>query len=131
MLIAAFIGGILGYERERGGKAAGSRTRMLVAMGAAMCVLVPQLAGYSDAALSRVIQSIAAGLGFLGAGTILKQSKEGRVHGLTTAANIWLTAALGVAVGLGREATALLGAVLAYIILRFFPHPHPPQELQA
>jgi putative Mg2+ transporter-C (MgtC) family protein len=67
--------------------------------------------------LSRVIQGIVAGVGFLGAGAIVKKGGEEDVEGLTTAAGIWLTAAVGIAAGLGREASAILGAVLAFIIL--------------
>jgi putative Mg2+ transporter-C (MgtC) family protein len=71
LFLAGAVGGILGYERERSGKAAGLRTHMLVAMGTAFFVLVPQLAGYNEDSLARIIQGIAAGIGFLGAGTIL------------------------------------------------------------
>jgi putative Mg2+ transporter-C (MgtC) family protein len=117
LLLAALLGGLLGWERGRAGKSAGLRTHMLVALGAAIFVLVPEQAGMSPADISRVVQGLAAGIGFLGAGTILKLDDEQKVKGLTTAAGIWLTAALGVAVGMGREATAVLGALLAFLIL--------------
>ena len=120
--IAALLGGVLGYERERQGKAAGVRTHMLVALGAALFVLVPQQAGVADADMTRVIQGVVAGIGFLGAGSIIKNSDEDSVKGLTTAAGIWLTAAIGIACGLGREATAVLSAVLALAILSLVPH---------
>lgn len=71
----------------------------------------------SDADISRVIQGIVAGIGFLGAGTILRGMNEGEVRGMTTAAGIWLTAAIGIAAGLGREVSAILGALLAFLIL--------------
>ena len=116
LLVAAFLGGILGLQRERHGKAAGVRTHMLVALGAALFVLVPQQWGMDDEGLSRVIQGVVAGVGFLCAGTILK-SGDDQVRGLTTAAGIWLTAAIGVAAGLGREMTAALSAGLALAIL--------------
>jgi putative Mg2+ transporter-C (MgtC) family protein len=74
-----------------------------------------------DAELSRVIQGVIAGVGFLGAGSIVKGGDEASVHGLTTAAGIWLTAAMGVAAGLGREATAILCTLLALIILSLVP----------
>ncbi|MCD5994448.1 MgtC/SapB family protein [Pseudomonas sp. CDFA 602] len=124
LVTAAVLGGILGFEREHRGKAAGVRTHMLVAMGAALFVLVPRLAGADDAAISRVIQGLVAGIGFLGAGTILKDNvrSAGQVKGLTTAAGLWMTAAIGVAAGLGREATAVLSTVLALGILRLVPH---------
>jgi putative Mg2+ transporter-C (MgtC) family protein len=122
LVIAALLGGLLGYERERHGKAAGVRTHMLVALGAALFVLVPKEAGVSGADLTRVIQGIVAGIGFLGAGAIIKGSAEESVKGLTTAAGIWLTAAIGIACGLGRESTAVLSALLAFVILALVPH---------
>ncbi|WP_166361621.1 MgtC/SapB family protein [Pseudomonas akapageensis] len=123
LLMAALLGGVLGFERERKGKAAGVRTHMLVALGAALFVLVPQMAGAGEAALSRVVQGIVAGIGFLGAGTILKgkDMDEEHVKGLTTAAGLWMTAAIGVCAGMGREATALLSTLLALIILGVMP----------
>lgn len=117
LLIAAFVGAILGYEREWHGKDAGVRTHMLVSLGAALFVLVPQQAGVPDADLSRIIQGIVTGIGFVGAGAILKLNEERRIEGLTTAAGIWLTAAVGVAAGMGREASAILGTLLALIVL--------------
>ena len=116
LLVAALLGGMLGLQRERQGKDAGVRTHMLVALGAALFVLVPQQAGMDSADLSRVIQGVVAGVGFLCAGTILK-SGDDQVRGLTTAAGLWLTAAIGIAAGLGREMTAALSTVLALAIL--------------
>ena len=72
LLIAAILGGILGFERESKGKAAGVRTHMLVALGAALFVMVPQMSGNQADAMSRVVQGVIAGIGFLGAGTIIK-----------------------------------------------------------
>jgi len=95
---------------------------MLVALGAALFVLVPQQAGVSGADMTRVIQGVVAGIGFLGAGAIIKGGAEESVKGLTTAAGIWLTAAIGIACGLGREATAVLSALLAFAILALVPH---------
>ncbi len=115
--MAALLGGLLGWEREYRGKAAGVRTHMLVSMGAAMFVLVAEQEGITPADNSRVLQGIIAGVGFLGAGTILKSDGAHQIRGLTTAAGIWLTAAIGVAAGLGREATALLSTVLALLVL--------------
>ena len=119
--LAMLLGFLLGYEREAQGKAAGVRTHMLVAMGAALFVLVAQQAGIAPADNSRVLQGVIAGIGFLGAGTILKGDAEGQVKGLTTAAGIWLTAAIGVAAGLGRESTAILGTLLAVVVLWVIP----------
>jgi putative Mg2+ transporter-C (MgtC) family protein len=125
MLLAMLLGGLLGYQRERQGKEAGLRTHMLVALGSAFFVLIPLQAGMSLGDLSRVLQGLIAGVGFLLAGTILKQQAEGQIHGLTTAAGLWLTAAVGVAVGLGREASAVLGTVLALMILALLPRVRP------
>jgi putative Mg2+ transporter-C (MgtC) family protein len=128
MLLATILGGLLGYQRERQGKEAGLRTHMLVALGSAFFVVVPLQAGMSIGDLSRVLQGLIAGIGFLLAGTILKQQAEGQIHGLTTAAGLWLTAAVGVAVGLGRETSAVLGTVLALIILALLPQVGPHDE---
>lgn len=121
LLFAAFLGGLLGYEREYKGKSAGLRTHMLVCVGAAIFIMVPLQAGMEIEDLSRVIQGIVAGIGFLCAGTILKGDRIDDVHGLTTAAGIWLTAAIGIACGLGREATALLSTLLALVVLMLMP----------
>jgi putative Mg2+ transporter-C (MgtC) family protein len=121
LLMAALLGGILGFEREQRGKAAGIKTHMLVAIGSALFVLIPQQAGLSEAELSRVMQGIIAGIGFLGAGAILKGHGEKDLKGLTTAAGIWLTAAIGVAAGLGRESSAILCTMLALAILVAMP----------
>ncbi|SHN18722.1 MgtC/SapB family protein [Rhizobacter sp. OV335] len=121
LTLAALLGGVLGYERQSQGKAAGIRTHMLVAMGAALFVLVPQQGGMQVADLSRVIQGVVAGVGFLGAGAILKLRDEEQVLGLTTAAGVFMTAAIGVACGLGRESTALLSTLLALVVLALVP----------
>ena len=121
LLVAGVLGGLLGWEREHAGKAAGVRTHMLVSMGAALFVLVAQQHGMEAPDVSRVLQGIVAGVGFLGAGTILKGRARAQVQGLTTAAGIWLTAAIGTAAGLGLEATAVLSAVLAFAVLRIGP----------
>jgi len=121
LAIAAILGALLGLERQHSGKAAGVRTHMLVAVGAAIFVLVPQQMQMSDEDVSRVIQGIITGVGFLGAGTILKSASEETVKGLTTAAGVWLTAAVGIAAGLGREGSAVLSALLAFVILHLVP----------
>ena len=117
LLVAVVLGGILGYERERTGAAAGFRTHMLVALGSALFVLVPLQAGTSISDMSRVLQGVIAGIGFLGAGAILKNREDQEVRGLTTAASIWLTSAVGIAAGMGREATAVLSTLFALLIL--------------
>jgi putative Mg2+ transporter-C (MgtC) family protein len=96
---------------------------MLVAMGSALFVLVPQLSGTQLADMSRVIQGLVAGVGFLCAGAILKSGgQEQEVRGLTTAAGMWMTAAIGMACGLGREVTAIIAAALALVVLALVPH---------
>ena len=86
VLLAALLGGLVGFQREQAGKAAGLRTHMLVALGAAFFVMIPYQAGMPLADLSRVLQGIITGVGFLGAGTILKRPAEEHIEGLTTAA---------------------------------------------
>jgi len=121
LTMAALLGGLLGWEREQAGKAAGVRTHMLVAMGTALFVLISQQIGMDNEDLSRVIQGVAAGVGILCAGTILKSGHFNDVKGLTTAAGLWLTAAVGVAAGLGQELTAVLATFLALVILAVVP----------
>jgi putative Mg2+ transporter-C (MgtC) family protein len=116
-LVAAVLGGVLGYEREQKGKAAGLRTHILVTLAAAFFVIIPQQAGMSKEDLSRVIQGLAAGVGFLGAGAIIKQSEQGQVQGLTTAAGLYFTTAIGIAAGMGREVTAILGTGIALAVM--------------
>ena len=117
LLIASFLGGLLGLQRERQGKQACIRTHMLVAAGSALFVLVPMQAGMDSDGLSRVLQGLLAGIGFLCAGSILKLENEEQVKGLTTAAGIWMTAAIGMCAGLGRETTAVLSTLLVLAIL--------------
>ena len=121
LLRAALLGAMLGYERGQKGTEAGLRPHMLVAMGSAMFVLVPAQIGVSPADMTRVVQGIVAGIGFLGAGTIWKGDTTSQVKGLTTAAGIWLTAAIGIAAGLGREVTAILATLFALFILFLLP----------
>lgn len=123
LLLAGVLGFVLGFEREARGKAAGARTHMLIAMGSALFVLTPQFSGMAIADMSRVVQGLLAGVGFLCAGAILKSGKEEQaVQGLTTAAGMWMTAAIGLACGLGREVTAILSTLLALVVLALVPH---------
>jgi putative Mg2+ transporter-C (MgtC) family protein len=117
MTLAVLLGGLLGYERESVGASAGLRTHMLVSLGSALFILIPLQAGMGIEDLSRVLQGVTAGIGFLGAGAILKQRDRNDIKGLTTAASVWLAAAIGVAAGMGREATAVASAVFAFVIL--------------
>lgn len=117
LVVAVLLGALIGWERERRRSAAGLRTHMLVALGAALFVVAPLQVGIEDDAMSRVLQGIISGIGFLGAGAVLKLSSQGEIRGLTTAASIWATAAIGIAVGSGREATALLATLIVVVIL--------------
>jgi putative Mg2+ transporter-C (MgtC) family protein len=117
LLVAMLLGGIVGFQREHTGKPAGVRTHMLVALGAALFVLAAAESGMTSADLSRVIQGLATGMGFIGGGAILKLSEEHQIRGLTSAAAIWMTAAIGVAVGLGRLWMAMLSMLLTWFIL--------------
>ncbi len=116
LFVATVLGAVLGFERESVGAPAGLRTHMLVSLGSALFILVPLQAGMSLEDMSRVLQGVTAGIGFLGAGAIIKLQNEG-IKGLTTAAGIWLTAAVGVAAGMGLEATAVLSAMFGLVIL--------------
>ena len=117
LLAALLAGGIIGLQREASGKAAGLRTHMLVCAGTTLFVLAAIDAGMAQDALSRVIQGLVTGIGFLGAGAILKVESSHQIKGLTTAAGVWMTAALGVAIGLGQLGTAAIGTVLAWFVL--------------
>jgi putative Mg2+ transporter-C (MgtC) family protein len=117
LAVAMLLGSILGYQRESVGAAAGLRTHMLVCVGSALFVLVPLQAGMPLEDLSRVLQGVTAGIGFLGAGAIIKLRDESEIKGLTTAASVWLTSAVGVSVGMGLESTAILSTFIALGIL--------------
>jgi putative Mg2+ transporter-C (MgtC) family protein len=115
--VALVIGAGIGLQREVTHKSAGVRTHMLVALGTALLVVAASDAAFSSADLSRVIQGIITGVGFLGGGAILKLTAQHEIHGLTTAAGIWLTAAAAAAAGLGQIAAALIGLVLGLTVL--------------
>ena len=117
VVVATLLGALVGFQRERAGKPAGLRTHILVSLGTAVVVLACSASGMDMAGESRVIQGIVTGIGFIGAGSILKVSEERDIRGLTTAAGLWLTAAIGVACGLGTIGIALIGSVLALIVL--------------
>lgn len=133
LLLAAAMGFVIGLGRERLHKAAGLRTHILVSTGSAIFVLAALNAGTTLDSTSRVIQGIVQGIGFLGAGTILKLSDRAEVQGLTTAASVWLTAAIGVSAGLGQIWLAIIGTALAWLVLGPLNKlevrkPRPPQD---
>jgi putative Mg2+ transporter-C (MgtC) family protein len=119
--VALLAGAVIGWDRQRLGKAAGMRTHMLVSLGAAVLVLVPLGLGAGGDAVSRAIQGVATGVGFLGAGEILHHLRQdggkATVKGLTSAAATWLTAALGIAAGCGLWRTLALASGATMLIL--------------
>jgi len=121
LMLAILLGGILGYEREQQGKAAGLRTHILVCSATTMLVLAAGPTEVLEDPISRVVQGILAGVGFLCAGSIIKNNVDNDVQGLTTAASVWFTAAIGVVVGLGQPVLSILSALLAVIVLHLMP----------
>ena len=118
-LLAAFAcGAAIGLNREFHRKPAGFRTFALVSLGSAIVVIAMEGHGSSGPdAVSRVIQGILTGIGFLGAGVIFRREAPSKVSGLTTAAAVWLTAGLGIAAGMGQYVVALAGTVIALLLL--------------
>jgi putative Mg2+ transporter-C (MgtC) family protein len=114
---AVLLGAIVGIEREHAGKPAGLRTHMIVSLGTAVVVLACTEVNMGLDGLSRVIQGIVTGIGFVGAGSILKLSEQREIRGLTTAAGLWMTAAIGIAVGLGALGLAVIGTILTLLVL--------------
>jgi putative Mg2+ transporter-C (MgtC) family protein len=116
--MAALLGALLGVERELNGRPAGLRTGMMVAMGACLFTIL-SVEGFAAAAgiqdPTRIASQIVIGVGFLGSGALIRGEKE--IHGLTTAADIWLGAGIGMAVGAGMEVLAAFVAILAVCML--------------
>jgi len=117
IIAATLLGAAVGFEREKAGKPAGLRTHILVCLGTAIVVLACAGSRMDLDGLSRVIQGIVTGIGFIGAGSILKINEERDIQGLTTAAGLWMTAAIGVAVGLGTLGLALISTGMTLIVL--------------
>ena len=120
LFVALIVGGLVGLQRELTHKPAGLRTHMLLALGTALIVITADEAGMSKSDLSRVLQGLVTGIGFLGGGAILKLTAEHEIHGLTTAAGIWLTAVAGAAAGLGQLGLAIVGVCLGLLVLAAF-----------
>lgn len=116
VVVAAVVGGLVGLNRDLHGKPTGVRTLGLVGLGSALAVLA---VGGDNAAASRVIQGIVTGIGFLGAGVIIRRMEKGQIHGLTTAASVWLTAAFGAACGVGAWKVVVIGVPVAFLVLVF------------
>lgn len=136
LLTAALFGSLIGYERQRHGKEAGLRTHMLVAIGAALFVDFGELFMLRFVPLVppgepgnfrlqieplTMVQSIIMGVSFLGAGNIFFSREKNRIHGLTTAASLWITAAVGIAVGLSRYWLAA-GSTLIVVVILWLGH---------
>jgi putative Mg2+ transporter-C (MgtC) family protein len=117
LLAAVVAGGLIGFEREEHRHFAGLRTHMLVSLGSALFIIAPQEFKVSQEAVSRVMQGLLAGIGFLGAGTILKLQDIRQVKGLTTAATLWVTAGIGVSIGLGLFWPSLIAVTLTWLVL--------------
>jgi putative Mg2+ transporter-C (MgtC) family protein len=118
LALAALLGAAIGINREWERKPAGLRTHALVALGGALFTLIGLMLGADDpSATARVLQGITAGIGFIGAGVIMRRPDMHDVQGLTTAAAIWVVAAIGVAVGAGLWRTSLIVLVFALFVL--------------
>ncbi|HEY9696013.1 MAG TPA: MgtC/SapB family protein [Trichocoleus sp.] len=123
LAVALLVGGAVGLNRQQPGRPAGLRTYMTISVGSALFVMLPLQAAIdinSTNALSRTIQGVATGVGFVGGGIILQQSRQNlkpQVKGLTSAAALWLTAGLGTAAGCGLWRTSLIGTIVTLIIL--------------
>ena len=116
---AFLLGGLIGFEREVRDKAAGFRTMILICMGATLFTIISLELGASSQDQTRIMANIVSGIGFIGAGVILRES--GEIKGLTTASTIWLVAALGMGVGAGKVIFSALATVIVLIVLWLFP----------
>jgi putative Mg2+ transporter-C (MgtC) family protein len=117
LVVTLGIGTAIGLQRELTHKPAGLRTHMLVALGTGLFIVSASEAGVNPDSLSRIVQGLATGIGFLGAGAILKLNPEREIHGLTTAAGIWMTAAASAAAAIGQIAVAVIGTLLGLLVL--------------
>ncbi len=122
LLLAFLLGGIIGFQREWGEKPAGMRTHILVSLASAMMMIVAEhsaeITGFVDP--TRISAAIITGIGFLGAGTIIREREKAIVHGLTTAASVWTVACIGIASGQGYYFVAITGTLLVFIVLHIF-----------
>lgn len=114
LILAVVLGGLVGWERERSHKPAGLRTHMLVCIGAALITTVS--VGFFVEDYARIVSGIITGIGFIGAGTIIAQGTKG-IHGLTTAATLWVVAAIGISIGVGWYLLSVIAAILIMLIL--------------
>src|SRR5580765_8102991 len=119
LALAAALGGAIGLEREFRHKPAGLRTNMLIALGSALFAILSVELGAGAGSPDRIAAQVVTGIGFLGAGAILRSGDH--IHGLTTAATIWVNAAIGMAAGLGSYTIATVGAAITLVVLALLP----------
>lgn len=120
LMLAVLVGGVLGAEREYRSKSAGFRTLTLICLGAALFTILSALIG-NRGAPERIASNVVVGIGFVGAGVIFKgDSTQSKINGITTAAMIWVTAALGMAIGAGYEVLSIVSCGLVLIVLFIF-----------
>ncbi|MBW7991149.1 MAG: MgtC/SapB family protein [Planctomycetes bacterium] len=130
IILAALLGAAIGLERELSGKSAGLRTNILICLGAAVFTIISKrMVNVSEGSITRIAAQIVTGVGFLGAGAVI-QDRRG-VHGLTTAATIWLVASIGMGCGAGFHALAVVSTLLAIIVLVGFSKLAKPLEKYA
>ncbi len=122
LLLAVLLGGIIGFQRELGEKPAGMRTHILVSLASAMMMIVAEHSTVITGGVDpmRISAAIITGIGFLGAGTIIRERERGAIHGLTTAASVWTVACIGIAVGQGYYFVAIAGTLLVFVVLHIF-----------
>ena len=120
LLLSAVLGGVIGFERERAKKPAGLRTHILICLGACLFTVVSIYGFGGD--IARVAAGVVTGIGFIGAGAIIRGGREGIIAGLTTAATIWSVAGIGLAAGAGLDLVAVVATLLILLVL-IIPHP--------
>jgi len=120
LLLAAALGAMIGFQRERAHKPAGLRTHILICLGSALFTVVSVLGFAGNVDPARVAAGVVTGIGFIGAGVILRGARGDRVVGITTAASIWVTAAIGIAAGVGMYLIAVVVTLITVLVL-FIP----------
>ncbi len=121
VILAVLLGGIIGLEREIRGKVAGLRTNILICLGAAVFTIISrEMAGGQEASLTRIAAGVVTGVGFLGAGAIIQD--RGGIHGLTSAATIWIVASIGMACGAEFFKLAIISTLVALAVLIGLTH---------
>ena len=122
LLLATLLGGLIGFLREIGGKAAGLRTHILVTLGSSLLAIISIYIGleFEGADVGRIAAGVVTGIGFIGAGAIIRD--RGQIRGITTAASIWICAAIGLTVGVGLYATAIAATAITLIVLEILRH---------